>query len=120
MKDLLPPLVCISPAFANVSSNDLSLYERSMDRWGIALVSLVLLFLLAKWTAKREEKLEAARVAKDTQDHAERVKLAEANNELTAKLVLLTEKQIQVQQETIAELKLRRCHGVVTTHQAEG
>lgn len=120
MKDLIAPLVCVSPAFANVTTEDLTFYERLADRWGIALVTLVALFFLAKWAAKREAAIEAARALKDAQDHSERVALAQANNELTAKLVLLTEQQIQVQRETIAELKLRRCHGVLTTHQADG
>jgi hypothetical protein len=109
MKELLPPFALVAPVFASVSQEQLSFWEKMMDKWGIALVSLTLFGALAWWTAKREQALQKRRDEKEAQDHQERVGLAEKNNELTAKLVQLTEKQIQVQQDTVSELKLRRC-----------
>ena len=116
MKELLPPFAFLSPLVAALSQDELSFWERVAEKWGIAAISLALFCALAFWTGKREAALQKKRDEKDAQDHEERVKLAQLNNELTRQLVQLTERQIKVQEDTVAELKRRYCRGVPPNH----
>lgn len=81
MKDLLPATGIATGMLAQIPA-DHGFWERIFERWGIAAVSLALLWFLAKWTAKREDKAQEKRDKQDEAWQAERVSLLSRNNEL--------------------------------------
>lgn len=82
MRELILPLATICPFIAAVSTDDLSFWERIAEKWGIGFIGLALFVLLARWTAKREDTLQAQRDAREAAGQAERVALLQRNNQL--------------------------------------
>ena len=81
MKDLLPATWFTTGLLAQIPA-DHGFWERIFERWGIAAVSLALLWFLAKWTTKREDKVQEKQDKRDEIWQAERISLLSRNNEL--------------------------------------
>jgi len=75
------------PFLAVLTHDDLSFWERMLEKWGIGLIGLGLFVFLAKWTAKREENLQKARDEREKESQTERVALLARNNELQLELL---------------------------------
>lgn len=97
MRDFLLPLLGFT-WIAAAPPVDNPLWERLLEKWGIAFVGIFLLWRLAKWTekreaaahketVKREEKAQAERDERDEADKAERLALLARGNELNEKLL---------------------------------
>lgn len=80
MKDLIFPLFAVQTLA--IAQDSLSTWERLAEKWGIGLVGLVLLYLLARWTARREENAAKERERRAAASDAERAALMTRNNEL--------------------------------------
>jgi Mg2+/citrate symporter len=78
MKDLLIPLAIV-PLFSAVSIEDISLWERLIEKWGIVFT---LFIALAWWTTKRETDLQNKRDIREADNQEERLNLLKRNNEL--------------------------------------
>jgi hypothetical protein len=74
------------PFFAAISQEDVSFWEKLLEKWGIGLIGLGLFGLLAWWTARRENALnqERSKREKDFQDTI--VRLAQENNTLQSEI----------------------------------
>lgn len=77
----------VIPFVAVITHEDLSFWERMLEKWGIGLVGLALVYFLAKWAAKREDRVQSDRDKRDDVNQAERVALLARNNELQVQLL---------------------------------
>lgn len=90
-------------------NQDLSFWERTAERWGIALVGFIGIWFLARYMVKREEVLQEERDKRDTENTAARNRLLEENNRLIKESNRLTnhyaEQQTVAAKEYASELK---------------
>jgi len=81
MKEFFFPAAAFT-SFAAIGPDSAALWERVVERWGIGAVGLVLLYFLAKWTAKRDAASLAERQRREDALNKERLNLLKRNNEL--------------------------------------
>ncbi len=81
MKDFLFPAAAFT-SFATIQGADAPFWERIAEKWGIGFVGLLLLYFLAKWTAKREATALLEREKRENTMNAERLAALNRNNEL--------------------------------------
>lgn len=94
MKDFI--FTAFGVSFLGVITNeDISTWERLLEKWGIGLVGLVFFCILAWWTAKRDEKEKQERIKKEDDNQAERKALLSENNELQKAQIAMMEKHAQ-------------------------
>jgi flagellar biosynthesis/type III secretory pathway M-ring protein FliF/YscJ len=102
MKDLFQAVIPISSIVA-MTVEDAPFWERIAEKWGIGLVGMALFIILARWTAKREEKLQEARDEREAAAQLERNALAQRNNELTSELLTQNREHSTRLEQIIAE-----------------
>jgi hypothetical protein len=81
MRDLLLSALSI-PMLAAITRDDLSFWEKLLEKWGIGLIGIGLFCALAWWTARREKTLNEERVHREVDFQTTIVKLAQENNRL--------------------------------------
>ena len=69
------------------SAENLPLWERLLEKWGIGFIGLFLFGILAWWTYRREERAQIKRDKIEVESQSERMRLLNENNELTKKLI---------------------------------
>jgi hypothetical protein len=82
MRDILLPLFGLQWLFASTMTDLAPLWERLLEKWGIAFIGIALLAYLARWTAKREELARKERDKREAESAAERITLLQRNNQL--------------------------------------
>jgi len=81
-----------------MTASERDFWDKTAERWGIAFFSLVILFFLARWTAKREDSVRKERDRREDAINKERLALLQRNNELQ-------EQQLEASRKHAAELK---------------
>jgi hypothetical protein len=87
MKDIVFAIIPFTSIVAVLTQEQVGFYEKLLEKWGIGLIGLGLFFALARWTARRETKLQEARDKKEAESLAERVGLLTENNRLQGELL---------------------------------
>jgi hypothetical protein len=94
-------LLLLAPLLATLDTEQLTFWERMLEKWGIGLVGIGAFCALAWWTNKRETKLQEERDKREAADRAERLALATRNNELQeAQLKALSDHAQRIEQLT--------------------
>ena len=102
MRDLFFP-VALLPFLATASTEDLSFWEKLLEKWGIGLVGMACFYLLAKWTARREDVAKEEQKTREDSAQAERVSLLQTNNELAQKLLTQSEKHASTMEKLVKD-----------------
>lgn len=84
MKESLFPFFGLQFYVASTVGVDNPLWERLLEKWGIGFVGILLLYFLARWTAKREDEFREKR---DQREEEARKALIEFNRERTEREV---------------------------------
>lgn len=82
MRDLFLTALLFPTTVAVITNEDLTFWEKMLERWGIGLVGMALFLALAYLTVKRENKLEKERLARELETSTAMTALSTRNNEL--------------------------------------